>query len=115
MRSAFAHTAELDLASDLDQSAPGAAIAAELGEAADDSATALHTAVGRVGGRVRLRVLFACDVDLEDEVRLRICRALARGRTTGPDGSVTSWSLRDALPGAVQECERADAERLLEV
>jgi len=106
MRCAFAHTAELDLAGD--PAGPEAAVVAELRPVAT-----LHTAVGRVGDRTRLRVLFACDVDLEDEVRRRIDLALARGLLDGPEGSVARWSLRDALPGAVQECERAEAERLL--
>ncbi|SDF23404.1 hypothetical protein [Pseudonocardia oroxyli] len=97
MRSAFAHTAELDLAPGSDETAPGAAIDLEVRPVA-----VLHTEAGRCGDRMRLRVLFACDVDLEDEVRRRIDLALA-----------SRWSVRDALPGAVRECERAEAERLL--
>jgi hypothetical protein len=109
VRSAFAHTAELDLAADVDQAAPDVAISAELGSDAPH-----HTAMGRIGDRLRLRVLFACDVDLEDEVRRGIDRALARGMLTAPDGTVSRWSLRDAFPGAVQERERAEAEALLD-
>ncbi|WP_345422986.1 hypothetical protein [Pseudonocardia xishanensis] len=108
MRCAFAHTAELDLSADGDPTGPEVAVVAELRPVAR-----LHTAVRRVGDRTRLRVLFACDVDLEDEVRRRIDLTLARGLLAGADGAVSRWSLRDALPGAVQECERAEAERLL--
>jgi hypothetical protein len=106
MRSAFAHTAELDLTGDAD--APSAAITAELGGSAVH-----HTATACAGGRVRVRVLFACDVDLEDEVRLRIDRALAAGLATGSDGAVTRWAVRDAMPGMVRECERLEAEQLM--
>ncbi|WP_433507757.1 hypothetical protein ACQP04_15625 [Pseudonocardia halophobica] len=117
MRSAFAHTAEIELAEDGDRAAPGAAITAALCGTWEHEPpcpiASHHTASSRAGSRVRLRVLFACDVDLEDEVRSRIDAALARGLLTGPDGTVSRWSLRDALPGSVQECERADAERLL--
>jgi len=110
MRCAYAHTAELDVAPDADRSAPGAAITAAMGSGSCDPVS-LHTA--DTGGRLRLRVLFACESDAEDEVRRRIYQALNSGLLTGPDGSVSRWTLRDALPGSVAECERAEAERLL--
>ena len=117
MLSAFAHTAELDLPADGDSAAPGAAITAELcgewGHEPPCPLAAHHTATARCGERVRVRVLFACDADQEDEVRRRIDLALNRGAQVGPDGAVTCWSLRDAVPGAVQDRERAYAERLL--
>ncbi|MFR9801085.1 hypothetical protein ACL02T_02145 [Pseudonocardia sp. RS010] len=117
MRSVFAHTAEIELAEDGDRAAPGAAITAALCGTWDHEPpcpiAAHHTEWCRAGSRLRLRVLFACDSDLEDEVRSRIDEALARGLRTGPDGSVSRWSLRDALPGSVQERERTAAERLL--
>ncbi|GAA1855681.1 hypothetical protein GCM10009836_39770 [Pseudonocardia ailaonensis] len=110
MRSAYAHTAELDVAPDADRAAPGAAVTAALG-AGCPGPVALRT--GGTGDRLRLRVVFACEADDEDDVRRRIDQALTSGRLTGPDGSVSRWTLRDALPGSVAECERAEAERLL--
>jgi len=62
---------------------------------------------------VRLRILFATDKDREAQVRLLIVRALASGRLTGPDGIVTSWTLRSNAAGRVQPDEADHAARLV--
>ena len=106
MRAVFAHTAELDLASgdpDVLHEAVTAALCGRHG-----TRTAHHTIVACAGDRTRVRVLFACDSDEEDEVRRAIVRALAFGRTSG-----ARWTLRDAVPGMVRESERAEAEQLI--
>jgi hypothetical protein len=46
------------------------------------------------GDTVRLRVLFAVEPEREGEVRALIGRALASGQQTGPDGRVTTWTVR---------------------
>jgi hypothetical protein len=58
--------------------------------------------------------LFAVEPEREGEVRSLIGRALAAGRQAGPDGSVTTWTLRSSTAGTVRPDEEAHAARLVE-
>jgi hypothetical protein len=62
---------------------------------------------------VRLRVLFAVEPEREGEVRSLIGRALASGKQTGPDGRVTTWTLRSSTAGSIRSDEKAHAARLV--
>jgi hypothetical protein len=55
-------------------------------------------------------VLFATD----DEARVRelIATALESGQLTGPDGRITTWTLRSSSPGSVRPDEADHAARL---
>ena len=69
-----------------------------------------HTdAVPADDGTVRLRVLFASD----DEARVRslIGQALSSGRLTGPDGRVTTWTVRVQQPRAASVPTRPTTPR----
>ena len=85
-------------------------------------------AIERIGGRldgimradrpgaddtVRLRVLFAVEPERESEVRSLIGRALASGQQAGPDGRVTTWTLRSSSTGSIRPDEEAHAARLV--
>jgi hypothetical protein len=72
-----------------------------------------HTdAVPAGDGTVKLRVLFATDPDDEDRVRELIEKALSSGRLTGPDGRVTTWTVRSSSPGSIRPDEADHAARL---
>jgi hypothetical protein len=62
---------------------------------------------------VRLRVLFAVEPEREDEVRSLIGQALASGQQAGPDGRVTTWTLRSSSAGSIRPDEEAHAVRLV--
>ncbi len=117
-RSAFAHDAVLVLGPDGDTAAPGGAITVALCGHWDHRPpcplTPHHTDAGRdADDTVRLRVLFAVEPEREAEVRSLIGRALASGHQTGPDGRVTTWTLRSSAAGAVKPDEQAHADRLV--
>jgi hypothetical protein len=114
-RAAYAHDAVVTLGPGGDPAALGGAITLALcGHWDHEPPCALaphHTnAVPADEGTVRLRVLFATD----DEARVRelIGRALASGQLTGPDGRVTTWTVRSSSPGSVRLDEADHASRL---
>ncbi|WBB70720.1 hypothetical protein [Micromonospora sp. WMMD812] len=116
MRGAFVHEAVLLMEPDADLRAPGGAITVALcGHWDHEPPCPLaphHTRVDRVGGEVRLRVLFAVEPDREQVVRHRIDQALSGGQLRGPDGVTTRWRLESSRPGVVAEEEADHAERL---
>jgi len=116
MRTTFAHDAVVTMAPDADLRAPGAAVTVALcGHWQHDPPCPLaahHTAADRDGAQVRLRVLFATEPPLEQEVRARINRALASGEQLGPDGAGTHWILLTSGPSDVGVDERSHAARL---
>ena len=74
-----------------------------------------HTEAGPgADDTVRLRVLFAVEPEREREVRTLIGQALASGRQTGPDGRVTTWTVRSSTPGAVRPGEESHAATLVD-
>ena len=114
-RAAYAHDAVVILDAGGDSRAPGGAITVALcGHWDHEPPCPLaphHTdAVPADDGTVRLRVLFASD----DEARVRslIGQALSSGRLTGPDGRVTTWTLRSSTAGTVRPDEADHAARL---
>jgi hypothetical protein len=113
-RSAFAHTAVVEL--DGDERAPGGAVTKELCGSWDHEPPCPlaphHTATERYDGHVRLRVLFACEPDHEAEVRSRIEKALHGGEVDDPDGRHVTWRLVESGPAAVRPDERDHATRL---
>jgi hypothetical protein len=116
MRQAFAHEAVVTMDPDADVQAPGAAITVALcGHWDHEPPCPLaphHSQAGRVGGEVRLRILFAAEPDMETAVRQRIERALSDGQLCGPDGVSTQWQLRSSQRSAVSAEEADHAERL---
>lgn len=118
-RSAFAHDAVVVLGLGGDPAAPGGAITVALcGHWEHEPPCPLaphHTDAERgADDTVRLRVLFAVERGREDEVRSLIGRALASGQQAGPDGRVTTWTLRSSCAGAVRPDEQDYAGRLAE-
>jgi hypothetical protein len=114
-RAAYAHDAVITLDPGGDTAALGGAITVALcGHWDHEPPCPLaphHTdAVPTADGTVRLRVLFATD----DEARVRalIAQALSSGRLTGPDGRVTTWTLRSSSAGSVRPDEADHAARL---
>lgn len=70
-----------------------------------------HTDATPAGdGTVRLRVLFATDD--EERVRSLIGQALSSGRLSGPDGRVTTWTVKSSGAGSVRDDEADHAARL---
>jgi hypothetical protein len=61
---------------------------------------------------LRLRVLFAANPEDEARVRGLIGKALESGQLTGPDGRVTTWTVRSSSPGSVRPDEADHAARL---
>ena len=62
---------------------------------------------------VRLRVLFAVEREREAEVRSLIDDALASGQQAGPDGRVTTWTVRSSSACDVHPDEQDHAARLV--
>lgn len=116
MRQTFAHDAVLIMAPDADSGAPGAAITVALcGHWQHEPPCPLaphHTHAERAGGEVRLRTLFATELDNEGTVRHRIDTALSAGEVVGPEGGVVRWHFVTSRRGAVSAEESAHAERL---
>jgi hypothetical protein len=73
-----------------------------------------HTQAETDAETVRLRVLFAVEPEREEAVRSLIGEALASGRLTGPDGGVTTWTVRSSTAGRVRPEEAGHAARLVE-
>jgi hypothetical protein len=117
MRQGFAHEAVLTMEPDGDLRAPGAAVTVALcGHWDHDPPCPLaphHSRAERVGGQVRVRVLFAAEPDQEPLVRQRIESALSGGLLEGPDGVGTRWKLAVSLPSDVAPGEADHAERLI--
>jgi hypothetical protein len=115
MRQAFAHEAVLDMGPDADTHAPGAAITVALcGHWEHQPPCPLaphHTRADRVGGEVRLRILFVTEPESEGTVRQRIDTALSSGELSGPDG-LTRWRLRISGSDVVRPEETDHAQRL---
>lgn len=117
MREAFAHEAVLAMGPDADTRAPGAAVTVELcGSWEHEPPCPLaphHATALRAGPDVRVRVVFVSEPEREGIVRVRIDRALRRGRLLGPDGVTTTWRLRTSTVGVVGDDERDRARRLM--
>jgi hypothetical protein len=116
-RTAYAHDAVVTLDPGGDPAALGGAITVALCGHWDHEppcpVAPHHTDAVVVGdGTVKLRVLFATDD--EDQVRAVIGQALSSGRLTGPDGRVTTWTVRSSSPGSVRPDEADHAARLAE-
>jgi hypothetical protein len=116
MRQAYAHDAILIMNQDGDTRAPGGAITVELCGRIDHEPpcplAAHHTHAERAGHEVRLRILFATEPDRSGDVRIGIDRALRAGTFVGPDGTTTTWRLRESRPATVTTAERDHAARL---
>lgn len=116
MRQTFAHDAVIVMAPDGDTAAPGAAITNALcGHWDHEPPCPLaphHTRAERLGGEVRLRVLFAAEPEMEESIRHRIDSALSAGQLRRPDGAVSRWQLRGSVRGAVLPPEVDHAARL---
>lgn len=119
MRQAFAHEAEVVLASDADSRVPGAAITVALCGHWDHQPpcplSPHHTQADRIGGIVHLRTVFAADPGSEDAIRQRIDDVLTGGKLRGPGGVTTHWELRASQPSAVSTAEKDLAARLIQI
>lgn len=117
VRKAFAHEAVLSMAPGADDRAPGAAVTVELcGHWEHDPPCPVaphHSCAERVSGDVRLRILFAAEVERETEVRHRIDMALSAGQLRGPNGLSTDWTLLSSRRSAVSPDEAALAQHLV--
>jgi hypothetical protein len=116
-RATYAHDAVVMLDSGGDTAAPGGAITVALCGHWDHEPPCLlaphHTdAMPADDGTVRLRVLFAADPEGEARVRELIGKALSSGRMTGPDGRVTTWTVRSSSAGSIRPDEADYAARL---
>jgi hypothetical protein len=117
MRQAYAHEAVVVLGPGSDRAAPGGAVTEELCGSWDHPPPCPfaphHVDAVPEGDAVRVRVLFATDPADEPRARAGIERALAAGRTTGPDGRVFTWTLRSCGPAPVDPDETEHAARLV--
>jgi hypothetical protein len=98
-RTGYAHDAVVVLGPGGDSRAPGGAITVALcGDWDHEPPCPLaphHTdAIPGDDGTVRLRVEFEAEPQDESRVRSLIRQALQSGRLTGPDGRVTTWTVR---------------------
>ena len=111
-----AHRAVVALQAGADRRGPGGAVTRALcgsGEHPPPCPLASHhTAVDGVDDALAVRIVFAAARDDEAGVRARIETALAGGESTGPDGAVSRWRLREAGPDALREDEHDLAARL---
>ena len=119
-RAPYAHDAAVVLDPGGDPAAPGGAITVALcGHWDHEPPCPLaphHSAVERADdGVLRLRVLFATDPDDESRVRSLIEQALSAGRLAGPDGRVSTWTLRSSAAGRVRPDEADHAVRLASI
>lgn len=116
MRRAFAHDAVLAMGVESDAQAPGGAVTTALcGRLEHEPPCPLaahHTRTERIGGEVRVHILFATEPDREAEVRTLIDAALAAGSFAAPDGATARWSLTTSGPGEIAPDETAHADRL---
>jgi hypothetical protein len=98
-RASYAHDAVVTLDAGGDSRAPGGAITVALCGHWDHQPPCPlaphHTdAVPGDDGTVRLHVVFAAEPKDERRVRELITLALRSGRLTGPDGRITTWTVR---------------------
>ena len=116
MRHAFAHQAELVMDRDGDLRSPGGAITVALCGHWDHQPPCPlaphHTSADRSGEVVRIRVLYATEPELAEDVRQRIDDALRDGSLRGPDGVVTRWTVLASGGSEVSAEEHDHAERL---
>ncbi|MGH3898780.1 MAG: hypothetical protein ACRDTA_11115 [Pseudonocardiaceae bacterium] len=116
MCEAFAHVALLDMDSDADTRAPGAAITMALcGHWEHEPPCPVaphHNHAEWVDVGVRVRTLFVAEPHMEAEVRRRIETALASGQLRGPDGVAIRWQLFSSEPSAVSAQETVHAQCL---
>jgi hypothetical protein len=116
MRGHYVHAASLRMDDDADAGAPGAAITLELCGSWDHEPPCPlaphHTSQGRKGRDVELRIVFATEPGQEAEVRARINKALESGALTGPDGTITSWSLLGTSADVLSGAELEHAKRM---
>ncbi len=116
MREAFAHVAVLDMDSDADTRAPGAAITVALcGHWEHEPPCPVaphHNHAEWADGRVRVRTVFVAEPHREAEVRRLIEAALSSGQLRRTNGVTTSWQLLSTEPSAVSTGEAVHAQRL---
>ena len=116
-RTAFAHSAELELIEGGDVRAPGGAVTMALCGAYDHAPpcplAAHYTGVEQVGDVVSARILFACREDDEARVRQLIGEALRDGVGTDQVGVTTRWRLHREGRAEVVPAERDHADRLI--
>lgn len=116
MRQAYVHEAVVVLGPGGDPAAPGGAVTEELCGSWDHPPPCPfaphHVDAVPDGDAVRVRVLFATDPADESRARAGITRAFASGRTTGPDGSVATWTVRACGPVGLRPDEAGHAARL---
>jgi hypothetical protein len=117
VREAFAHDAVVVMQPGGSPNAPGGAIATALCGSWDHPPPCPlaphYVANSPAGETVALRVLFATEPEYEERVRSLIGEALAAGRSTGPDGRVSTWQLRFAAPSTIRSDEQDHAARLI--
>jgi hypothetical protein len=117
VRAGFVYEASIELASDSDERAPGAAVTAALcGHWEHEGACRWphHTSVDvRAGQSVRLRVVFASAVRDEPAVRQLICDALDEGRL-GTGQGASRWTATAQGQSELRPAETALAGRLLD-
>lgn len=116
-RVTYAHDAEILVGAGGDSAAPGGAITVALcghwNHQPPCPRAPHHTGVVSAGAdTVRLRVLFAAEPADEPGIRSLIVEALKVGRATGPNGQVTTWTLRSSTAGDVRPDEKEHAARL---
>ena len=85
-----AHEAVLELETEADAAAPGAAVTVELCGHWPHR-TEVVSQVGRV---LSVRILYVAPPSELEEVRSRVVASLNRGELTGPDGDVHRWRVR---------------------
>ena len=116
MRRAFAYEAVLTMDPDADVQAPGAAVTQALcGHWEHQPPCPLaphHNSVERDGDRLRLRVLFVTEPEMEVVVHQRINEALSSGRLHGPAGVTTRWNLNSGHASEVTAPDEILAGRL---
>lgn len=116
MRTAFAHEAILDMPPGADERVPGAAVTVALCGHWDHKPPCPlaphHVDADRVGGRLRVRILFATEPGSEAEVRRRIELALT-GRWPLPEGLTVGWRLSGSQASDVTPAEAGQARQLI--
>ncbi|HEY5769890.1 MAG TPA: hypothetical protein VIS71_08595 [Terrimicrobium sp.] len=71
-----------------------------------------HSQAERNEGRTNLRVVFVADPVEEESVRRMIGDALLGGHCTGPDGTISQWTLETSGASVLTEDERELARRI---
>jgi len=93
-----AHEAVLELETEADAAAPGAAVTVELCGHWQHEETCRWPhrteVVSQVGRVLSVRILYVAPPSELEEVRSRVVASLNRGELTGPDGDVHRWRVR---------------------